>query len=205
MTKNTSPAPLDFPISRFANLRLIGLVILVVVALVLLLLARGDTDANKIIDLVSMFENGPARKYPQAASGLAKIGKPAIPTILELLEDGNIWAAMALQEMGSDAADTVPALVQAVQEGEPSMRAFASNALGQIGVSSDEALTVLIQTLEDEHWNARQLAAGALGYLSGDDPRVKAALTKALQDENEKVRWDAGRALDQIQKKTGGV
>ncbi|OYT68330.1 MAG: hypothetical protein CFK48_11920, partial [Armatimonadetes bacterium CP1_7O] len=76
--------------------------------------------------------------------------------------------AKALSEVGSPA---VPALVQALGDGDKDVRSAACEALGAIGDAS--AVPALIKALGDEWSSARSAACRALGAI-GDASAVPA-------------------------------
>ncbi len=85
--------------------------------------------------------------------------------------------AEALSEVGSPA---VPALVQALGDGDKDVRSAACRALGAIGDAS--AVPALINALGDEYSWVRFAACEALGAI-GDAAAVP-DLIKALRDED---------------------
>jgi beta-lactamase regulating signal transducer with metallopeptidase domain len=167
-------------------------------------MAAPTNEQERVASLVETLRHGKASQYARAAKQLGKIGKPAVPALIELLAEDNCWAAEALGEMGPDAEEAVPALIKAVNEGGPGgVRGFSAAALAKIGPGAREAIPALIKAAEDDHWNTRMLAVDALGYLSNGDVRVEQALKIALLDENAKVRDAASKALRRISSDSG--
>ena len=70
-------------------------------------------------------------------------------------------AAIALGNIGEDAKDAVPALIQALQDQNSEIRYHAAMALGEIGSGAADAVSALIQALQDQ--DVRVIAAYALG------------------------------------------
>jgi HEAT repeat protein len=74
-----------------------------------------------------------------AIDALGKIGPAATPALIAALKDpheavrGN--AAVALAEIGPNAAETVPALAAALKDPVENVRQSAANALGKIGAA----------------------------------------------------------------------
>jgi len=130
-------------------------------------------------------------------------------------------AAMALGEIGPEAKDAVPTLIQLLQneDAEGFVRANAALALGQIGKGAEDAVPVLIQALRDQDKYVRRDAAGALeeigtpraiksakdhyrmvvtlGWIGSEDEVP--ALIQALQNEDKDVRVNAVVTLGQIE------
>jgi len=106
-------------------------------------------------------------------------------------------AADALAEMGPQAVDAVPALIQALrnEEEDSDLRQAASDALGAIG---SEAVPVLVQALADEDERVRWAAARALEDMGPQAVEAIPALIQALRDGDEDVSWAAASALGDI-------
>ena len=130
-------------------------------------------------------------------------------------------AAVTLGEIGPEAKDAIPALIQLLQDqdAEGFARANAALALGQIGERAEDAMSVLIQALRDQDKYVRRDAAGALEEI-GSPRAIKAAkdryrmvvtlgwigsedeipaLIQALQNEDKDVRVNAVVTLGQIE------
>ena len=130
-------------------------------------------------------------------------------------------AAVTLGEIGPEAKDAIPALIQLLQDqdAEGFARANAALALGQIGEGAKDAMSVLIQALRDLDKYVRRDAAGALEEI-GTPRAIKAAkdryrmvvtlgwigsedeipaLIQALQNQDKDVRVNAVVTLGQIE------
>jgi len=105
-------------------------------------------------------------------------------------------AAEALGEIGPDAKNAIPTLIDLLQDREVYVRKSAANALGEIGPYANEAVPALITALEDEDSWVRVYTAEALGKI-GDKDAVPALIT-ALEDEDEYVRIEVVTALKKI-------
>ncbi|MEJ5343928.1 MAG: HEAT repeat domain-containing protein [Chloroflexus sp.] len=98
--------------------------------------------------------------------------------------------AEALAKLGIPA---VPALVQALGDGDADVREAAAAALGRIGDAA--AVPALVPVLRDGYADVREAAAAALGQIGA--PAVP-ALVQALGDGDANVRRAAAAALGQI-------
>jgi hypothetical protein len=82
---------------------------------------------------------------------LARIGKPAVPALVEALHDPNPdlrdQAALALARIGPDAEAAVPDLIAALNDDNEVVRKDAVRALGQIGPQAARAVPELIEVL----------------------------------------------------------
>jgi HEAT repeat protein len=74
-------------------------------------------------------------------------------------------AALALAHFGALA---VPALVEALDDQDFTVRAAASRALGEIGPAASDALPALVNALDDEAQGVREAAERALEQVRGD-------------------------------------
>ena len=131
--------------------------------------------------------------------GLAQLWGPQV--LVQAMMDESVRvreaAANALVEIGPQAVDAVPALIQALrnEEEDSDLRQAASAALGAIG---SEAVPALVQALADEDEHVRWAAASALRDSGPDAVDAVPALVQALQDEHEDVRQAAASALGKI-------
>lgn len=86
-----------------------------------------------------------------AADALSRIGKPAVPQLIEALHhpDPKVRraATSVLARMGSEAKDAVPALIQLLDDENASVRRCAAKTLGRIGPDAAEAVPALVRTL----------------------------------------------------------
>ncbi len=89
-----------------------------------------------------------------------------IPELIQTLEDedpaARYHAAVALRDIGPEAAEAVPALIQALEDMDSGVRT-AVEALGKIG--SEKAVPALTRALEDVEAGVRYVAAVALGEV----------------------------------------
>ncbi len=119
-------------------------------------------------------------------------------------------AAQALGEIGPNAKDAIPLLVQALQSPSLEVRGFAVDALGRIGlgaqVEAQAAVPAIIAEVDlpKEHINYaaladfRRLAARALGRIGIGATAAVPVLEKALQNEDPLYRVQAALALWKI-------
>jgi HEAT repeat protein len=133
----------------------------------------------------------------EAAWALGQIGAPAVPTLVEVLQDGRArqlrLAAMAVGQIGPAAARAVSALVWVLRredwdvEGEEEWRGrvHAAEALGQIGPAAASAVPALAEVVQDEDGEEDETvyleAVAALGRIGPAAAAAVPALTKALQ------------------------
>jgi len=136
---------------------------------------------------------------------LAEAGKRVVPNAVKALknEKARYWAILVLQQVGADAAEAVPALVDVAKtEQQPEVRREAVIALAEIGAAAKEAVPELIELVKTDEDPAIVLAATfALGSIG---PAAKAALpelTSALESREDFLRvvsaWAVAKLREQ--------
>jgi HEAT repeat protein len=146
------------------------------------------------------------RERPSEVQTKRDFVKPApltgVARLLRDLSDGTpeerARAASQLGQMRNDARQAAPALVKALQDGDPRVRRDAAAALGQLGpavLESDNARAPLMARLRDENGEVRQAALTALPRLGR--PSDAAALRDMLANRATppEPRLYAARAL----------
>jgi HEAT repeat protein len=144
--------------------------------------------------------NESAITMESSAYALAAIGSVAVPALTALLENANEWtqinALFALGEMGPQAADAAPAIVQKLASPSSAIVRTALDALGQIGAPESLALPAIQKLLCTDHpdwqkplyraWTAqnqvRTNAIQALLRLGWKSAAVEQAIAAALND-----------------------
>ncbi len=74
-------------------------------------------------------------------------------------------AVRALPQHREDAAEIVPALIEALQDEEPEVRRSAAFGLGTFGEQAKDAVPALQAALNDPASEVRKAAGVALGYI----------------------------------------
>lgn len=152
--------------------------------------------------LIETFEHRDTNVRAAACQALGEIGAPAVPALIEVLEDEErvlcgryIERACACQALGLiGVTDAIPILLEALRDRHAEVRAAACTALGQIGDA--QAVPALCRALEDEEWQVRRSACEALGLIGDTNPVP--ALIRVLGDVDETVRAAACWALGRI-------
>lgn len=159
--------------------------------------ALGDLrDPIAIPPLATLFSgDGFSGVRWKVAEALAKIGKPAVDTLIAALahpDDDVRWkAAIALGEIQDPRA--IDPLLGLLTDPDRFVKSRAAIALGMIG---DPAVEPLIRALREGDGNLRWGAAVALGRIR--DIRATEPLIRALADKYENVRAEAAAALAAI-------
>ncbi|MBX7168553.1 MAG: HEAT repeat domain-containing protein [Pirellulales bacterium] len=97
----------------------------------------------------------------------------------------NEAASDALGRIGEAA---IPALLEALRDPDPLVRAEAVRALARMGPEAEPALDALIAALQDGDKGVRRAAAGAIGQIGPAAKKAIPALVQALRDYEQ----DAG-------------
>jgi HEAT repeat protein len=129
--------------------------------------------------------------------------KRAVPGLIVRLKSTE-WAtrgsaAGALGDLGSDAVDAVPALIEALnRDPHNTVRFGAAAALGKVGPAAKAAVPDLIKALrEDTGGGVQREAAAALGLIG--DPGALPFLKEALDNTDIDVRKAAGEAIERLE------
>lgn len=160
--------------------------------------------------LVTLIKQGDKEQQKKAAFLLRKIGTGAIPTLAELLRDGQddirLLAVEALTGMRPGPSTVRQHLLIALKDTNLKVRLQAAKFL-RWGAPEDRqlAITVLVEFVEDADAGARQTAIAALGsvkessryspVLIKESSRYLPALIKALKDHEPEIRITAIKAL----------
>jgi HEAT repeat protein len=167
----------------------------------------GARAAEAIPDVAALL---PDNDYtPEAALALSFMGSAAVAPLREAsrAEEPNVRRE-ALRSLGKlrerasiDPQLVIPALLQALDDPDPSVRHVAVTYLGIVRDNPADEVAGLIRALGDEEADVREAAAVALGqYGALAEPAVP-ALRKAARDPDEQVQREAGRALVTIAEK----
>jgi HEAT repeat protein len=135
----------------------------------------------------------------RAAEALARIGKPAIRTLIKVLEEGGITArssaTYAIGVIGPEAKAAIPALTENLKHGPTYDAKQPAYALGRIGPA---ATPTLIQLLRENDGSLRFLAAYAFNVMGPLGKEALPALLSALEDSEAMVRRQAAESLMNI-------
>ena len=152
----------------------------------------GEEVEAAIPAITSLFRSGDC---DVADSLTAVAGKAAVPVFIEELEDENesirTGAATGLGEIGEEARDAVPALIEALnQEGSTNFKDAVVEALGKIGTDADLVVPVMIDLYEEIDSRTAVEALASYGPDARDaipqieqafvDPQTRSAASEAL-------------------------
>lgn len=184
---NTSP-PVHHGPRRFQAITLA----LLAVPTVLILLVAGS-------EIPSALEMQKTEELRRAADGLG--GESTVSELVDVLNEDRspyrrMLAVEALERMGPDAKDAVPALIEALDDPGVFGRFTVPNALAHIGPAAVPAVEQALR----EHGRSpvRSGCAKALGFMGPVASEAVPALQKALHDADPDVRMAASESLGRL-------
>jgi len=150
-----------------------------------------DTMATKVHTSVR-------RTCPVALGNLGPAAGPAVPALLELLEDKDatvrVNAAVALWKINRHER-AIAALAEMIRSGPTPAAYRATGALGRLGAEPDTVAPPLVEAFHHADRDVRRSASRALGQLG---PAAIGALKRPLADPDPEVRRSAVEALGWI-------
>ena len=153
-------------------------------------------DVRRLPGLIDDWQNG-GRNSVYFKNQVSDIGRPAIPYLLEALQDQSIggrrWVfADALGNVGD--VSVVPSLIDALQDKDDSVRESVAEALGKVGDAT--AIPALHEALKDVDVSVRRRVVETLGKIG--DVTAILALHEALKDVDVYVRHRVIEVLSKI-------
>lgn len=166
-----------------------------------------EPKKEEVPDYIKEYEEGfvSQEKFFNASNNMMKIGKPAIPHLINFAKDKtkNMWLReRALELIGTiNDASAADSLIEILNDKDQdvAIRSEAIETLQQI--NAVQAAPYLLNALNDESPTIRGTAAWTLGYLKCEKSVTN--LIKIVQNENEieSVRSDAIISLGNLEDK----
>ena len=123
-------------------------------------------DQNVIDLLINLLSDSDPYINGKAAEILSKVGKKAVPYLIEALGDSNSnvrWcAAISLNKMGNNAEDAKPDLIKALKDENVNVRWCSLLALGNLYKQDDKLINAIVDALYDEDSDVRLAASEIL-------------------------------------------
>jgi HEAT repeat protein len=139
-----------------------------------------------------------AKKHPEWSGTIADVGVETLQAGLKSDDAGvRRIAAAQLAGMGTSAAPAATALLVAVDDADPAVRASALDALGAAGPTA-EAMPKVRAALGAADANVRAAAARTLGRVANAPDDVVADLVRGLADPSADVRRECAIALGRL-------
>jgi HEAT repeat protein len=121
--------------------------------------------------LRASLDDGSAGVRRAAAEALGRYedrARDAAPRLFELLNDKEVRTE-ALEALKRTRARSIPHLVEALSNEEPSVRLFACETLGRMGPEARDIIPELRKVLEDDYDFIRRAARNAIRRIERDD------------------------------------
>ncbi len=167
---------------------------------VLVLIDFGPAAKNAVPALTPLLKDASVPLRVKAATALVRIdprqAKNAVPVLCEALKIGTpaerVQTVQLLGQLGADAGDACPMLVEAMNDPDASLRSAARGALTRIGAAAVPPLKAALT--HKDVW-VRRSAAETLGPMGSVAKDAAAALKERLKDDDALTRVAAAQAL----------
>lgn len=160
-----------------------------------------ELPESLIPPMVGLFSRRDEQLAGAAADLLTKVGEPAVPALIEVLQQGNRavvrYAIRALHDMSWRAAAAAPHLLPFASSRDADRRAFVIEILGQMRVP-EVALPTFRKALKDRNADVRQRAAWAINRLGAEGAEAIPELLKRVKDSDDGVRLAVIKALGSV-------
>jgi HEAT repeat protein len=154
-----------------------------------------------IPQMVGLFSRRDEQLAGAAADLLTKVGEPAVPALIEVLQQGKSavvkYAIRALHDMGWRAAAAAPHLVPFASSRDAGRRAFVIEIIGQMRVP-EVALPTMRKALKDRNKDVRRQAAWGIARMGTEGAEAIPDLLKRVKDADDGVRLAVLKALGQV-------
>jgi HEAT repeat protein/predicted Ser/Thr protein kinase len=179
-------------------------------------LVRGTIAPPAVVDLPPLREDWldlVERNDDESQADRAEVLRALVQTLATGDVPERCVAALTLGRMGPRAKDTVPALIDALNDPHPHVAEAAASALRRIagtpsaaaessaptpGPAESPAVIDLMDMLRHEDASLRRIAVVALGEARSVGRDAIPELVEGLEDRDEAVRREAARALGKI-------
>jgi len=138
--------------------------------------ATNNTDAQSSIDAAEQQSvNWNNRMNAEIKAGRGKACVPELIRVLNSSDDNRENAALMLGDIGPDARDAVPALIQHVNDSDFMLSLRSIQGLAGLGPDAAPAIPALETALNSQTWNIVDSALWTLGAIG---PKAREALPK---------------------------
>ncbi len=147
-----------------------------------------------ILFLPVFFISGCRAKAPYEGKSVAQLRR--------MLHDADpkaqVQGAFGLSQLGSQAREALPDLLEALKSADPLVRQNAALALGSIGPEAADAVPGLTDLLRDSQWPVRRQVALSLGEIGPEAKSALPELDKLKKDPHKRVADAALEAAKKI-------
>ncbi|MEW6742884.1 MAG: HEAT repeat domain-containing protein [Planctomycetota bacterium] len=156
--------------------------------------AIGPAGSPAIPDLAALLTS--SKGALPVARVLGKLGPAALPSLLELLRQGDTAAGcMVVETLHAMGMAVIPDLVRALSSEDDTIRGTATFTLGEMGAS---AIPYLVAVLANAEVRGKSAAAAVLCGIGQAALSAAPALLEAMNDETPEVRYWAATALGKL-------
>lgn len=173
--------------------------------LAVLTIPKVETPVAKALPaLIPLLKSEHAPDAARAISVYRSQAKPALPDLVELLEDESRdaltrWnAARALGKLGPEGIEALPVLIRYTTSSEETIREHSAEAIGDIGPTAVDGIPALLDCLDDPAIRVRRDAARSIGFIGPGAKSAVPQIKALLNDPEEIVRKAATDALKVI-------
>ncbi len=176
-----------------------------------------EYEGKTIAEWVNEFATISMGGKQQAAAALARIGKPAVPALMRLIEEGDPrahWANRSLGDMGEEAREALPRLLELAKGEKPlepssgdsrTAQWYAVYALGEMEWAAGQSVPVLKEVILESKGEERRMAILSLGNLGGAAvPVLRELYPSGDAEERKLIAGALDKAYTQSGEKTGG-
>lgn len=167
--------------------------------------ALGSIGPEAVRVLIAALQHQYPAVRQAALLGLKEIGPEAVqavPAIIERLVDRDEWVrGWAAQALIAIGRPAIPQLLETIERGSGETRRGAAYALAGIYPSRRVAGPPLVKMMQDREPASRQQAIETLLAIHASDEIVIQAMKQALEDSDADVRKASSNALLELEKK----
>lgn len=167
--------------------------------------ARGEVQNTSM--LIEALKDKDVQVRMEAVEALGRMGaeaKPAIPALIQLLQDTNI-SAEAAQALASIGRDAIPSLIAAIDVQDVDLQETAICTLALMGSGAADAVGPLTTAFQTHDELSRCTIADALGCIGSPAKAAVPALKSALKSPSANLRLATCMALWEIDRQVDGV
>ncbi len=164
--------------------------------------ARAD-DVASLIKQLGAWSNDKAKK---ASDELTAMGKPVVSEVAKALSSESRrrgrFAARTLRQIGSDAADAIPALSESLKDADALTREYATEALATMVRQADQVIPILQEVTDDEDNDVRKKARFAIARLTESlesRDRRESAPQSPAETPNPRTAAQSGETVNAVQ------
>lgn len=153
--------------------------------------------------LVKLFESAKSpEELTPALHAMSEVGKAGVPRLVEAMHkypQSRFWVCRILGEIGPDAAEAVPALVEALGDEQAHVRREAVLALGHIGKPAASASAKIVALLADKDSGIRAAAVWTLMMVGASPADVVAGVKPLVADADPMVALVASWSVAKLE------